>query len=203
MPPQNISLTAITLSITAILTTYIISKPLSKYGLSGTLRLVWEGDHLPSHIRASIDKLLAIEGNIKKEKKKINTLSVTIETAKLNSVDEIVMRDEDDVEEQDKEVQEQEQKEEKDYEIIGDTTPRNESHVPPPPKRHYILSQVPSLMTDLSRLSYVLDKFAAELDQVSSHSDADVKRRKKELSKKVVDMMEVCDGFIQECGLDS
>jgi len=201
MPPrnaQNLSLTAITLSITAILTTYIISKPLSKYGLSGTLRLVWEGDHLPSHIRVSIDKLLAIEGKIKKEKKKINTLSVTIETAKLNSVDEIVSQDKYDEE---KEEEEQEE-EEKDYEIIGDTT-RNESHVPPPPKRHYILSQVPSLMTDLSRLSYVLDKFAAELDQVSSHGDAEVKRRKKELSKKVVDMMEVCDGFIQECGLDS
>lgn len=198
MPPnaQNISLTTITLSITAILTTYIISKPLSKYGLSGTLRLAWEGDHLPSHIRVSIDKLLEIEGKIKKEKKKISTLSVTIETAKLNSVDEIVNQDKDDEDEKQEEEQEEE---EKDYEIIGDTT-RNETHVP---KRHYILSQVPSLMTDLSRLSYVLDKFAAELDQVSSHGDAEVKRRKKELSKKVVDMMEVCDGFIQECGLDS
>mmetsp|Transcript_8941 Transcript_8941/g.13521 ORF Transcript_8941/g.13521 Transcript_8941/m.13521 type:complete len:203 (-) Transcript_8941:136-744(-) len=197
---QNISLATITLSITAILTTYIISKPLSKYGLSGTLRLVWEGDHLPSHIRVSIDQLKAIEGKIKKEKKKINTLSVTIETAKLNSVDEIVRVS------QDKQAGEDaDEEEEKDYEIIGDTTTcttRNddESHVP---KRHYILSQVPSLMKDLGRLSYVLDKFAADLDQVSSHGDAEVKRRKKELSKKVVDMMEVCDGFIQECGLDS
>eukprot|EP00979_Chaetoceros_neogracilis_P013996 scaffold4290_cov213-Chaetoceros_neogracile.AAC.3 len=158
----------ITLSVTIIIATYLISKPVSKYGLSGALRLIWEGDHLPPHIRDCFDKLQQIDDTIKKQKKKLNRLGVTIETAKLNSVDEI--------------------------QIV------NNEHIP---KKHYILSQVPSLHKDLGIVSSALDKVAAELDQVVNHGVAEVKRQKKELSNRVVTMMGTCDGFIQECDIDT
>jgi hypothetical protein len=52
-------------------------------------------------------------------------------------------------------------------------------------------------------VSSALDKVAAELDQVVSHGVAEVKKQKKELSNRVVTMMGTCDGFIQECDIDT
>jgi len=69
-------------------------------------------------------------------------------------------------------------------------------------KKHYILSQAPSLSTDLSVLSYSLDKLAADVDTVQSHGDDDVRKRKKDLSKKIVQMMNVVDGFMKDCGVE-
>ena len=86
---QTVTISIVTTAAAAaIATTYLLTKPLiSKYGLSGTVRLIWEGDHLPPHIRECVDKLQDIEMKLKKEKRSMNRIKVVIETAKLNSVD--------------------------------------------------------------------------------------------------------------------
>ena len=68
-------------------------------------------------------------------------------------------------------------------------------------RRHYIVSQTPQITNELSSLSYNLDNLAARVHEVLSYGNADLKRRKKELSTKLVGMMEKVDGFISECGV--
>lgn len=146
------------------------------------------------------------------QKKKLNRVSVTIETAKLNSVDEII-------EEGEKDLEGSSSSSPNDSNGVGGgtlhptsedetgaSTSTSESKGEQPSThmiRHYILSQVPSLSKDLGMLSYKLDQLAAEVDAVQSHGDEDVKRQKKELSQKLVEMMGSCDGFMVECGVES
>lgn len=179
----------------AIATTYLLTKPLlSKYGLSGTLRLIWEGDHLPPHIRECVDELQDIEIKLKKEKRTINRIKVVIETAKLNSVDDDDGNNPLDPHDQGN----SSSREIRVGEVVGDDGNKLDSSI----KQHYILCQVPSLSKDLGSLSYNLDKLAAQVDGVASHGDTDVKTMKKELSSKIVDMMTICDEFIKECGIE-
>ena len=63
-----------------------------------------------------------------------------------------------------------------------------------------ILEQYPQIKKDLSMVSYRLDKVAAEVDSVQSHGNAEVKRRKKHLSRTLVGMMERADTLIASCG---
>ena len=59
-----------------------------RYGFRGTLRLLWEGDHLPPEIRDALDILNDVEQRLMpKEQHRLEQIEVTIETAKLNSVD--------------------------------------------------------------------------------------------------------------------
>jgi len=181
------------------LTTLVSSYLLSKYGLYGTIRLIWEGDHLPPEIRNALDTLDTIaENRIPKLGRKLDVIDCTVQLAKLNSVDN------DDVD--------------------TDSTPNattttvtSESDVittetaaitnttttesPPKPKKHYILSQIPKISKDLSTLSYNLDKVAAEVDAIKSHGDTKVKLKKKAISTLLVTMMEQVDGFMSECGV--
>merc|ERR1712071_550022 len=46
-----------TLTVIGITIAVISSKLISKYGVQGTLRLLWEGDHLPPEIREAMDEL--------------------------------------------------------------------------------------------------------------------------------------------------
>ena len=63
-----------------------------------------------------------------------------------------------------------------------------------------ILEQCPQIKKNLSMVSYRLDKVAAEVDSVQSHGNAEVKRRKKHLSRTLVGMMERADALIASCG---
>lgn len=61
---------------------------ISKYGVQGALRYIWEGDHHPPEIREAIDELDEIEEmQIPKILSKIDKIQVIIQTAYLNSVD--------------------------------------------------------------------------------------------------------------------
>lgn len=149
------------------------------------------------------------------QKKKLNRVSVTIETAKLNSVDEII----EERENYEKDLEDSSSSSPNDSNGVGGGTlhPTSEDETGASTStsvskgeqpsthmiRHYILSQVPSLSKDLGMLSYKLDQLAAEVDAVQSHGDEDVKRQKKELSQKLVEMMASCDGFMVECGVES
>lgn len=163
----KIALTATTFTAISLL----LYKPLSKYGIQGTLRLIWEGDAVPPHIRDQLDKLDVINSKLLKQSKKLKKIKTTIEMAKLNSVDGEVDEIED----------------------VDSTSP----------KRHYILIQIPSLEKDLGMLSYTLDQIAAEIDELNSHSDADLRQQKKDMSKRVVEMMNLCDSYLKECGVES
>jgi hypothetical protein len=159
-----------------------------------------------------MDTLASIQSKMIQQKKKLNRVSVTIETAKLNSVDEII-------EEGEKDLEGSSSSSPNDSNGVGGgtlhptsedetgaSTSTSESKGEQPSThmiRHYILSQVPSLSKDLGMLSYKLDQLAAEVDAVQSHGDEDVKRQKKELSQKLVEMMGSCDGFMVECGVES
>mmetsp|Transcript_32272 Transcript_32272/g.47047 ORF Transcript_32272/g.47047 Transcript_32272/m.47047 type:complete len:132 (-) Transcript_32272:256-651(-) len=71
---QTLAVTAITGTVT-ILTTIYITKSISQYGLSGTLRLLWEGDHLTPECRESMDTLDQVQNKtIPKLGKKIGTI---------------------------------------------------------------------------------------------------------------------------------
>ena len=177
------SITTITLSITTLVTTYLLTKSISKYGVSGAIRYIWEGDHLSPEVRYEMDQLESLEKQMRIQKKKMNKIGFVIETAKLNSVDEIVH----------------------DFDWNGEVEDTNtdgyendQLH-----KRHYILSQIPSLSKDLGMLSYNLDNMAAKVDSVQSHGDDSIKAQKKGLSHKLVEMMGICDEYMRECGVEA
>ncbi len=62
-------------------------KTVSRYGISGALRYVWEGDHLPPHIREVMLVLDKIKVKQRKLQKRLTDIEIMIEMAKLNSVD--------------------------------------------------------------------------------------------------------------------
>ena len=75
-------------SVTAAFVTYYLSKAISKYGAKGFVRLVWEGDHLEPNIREAWDALDGLEANaVPREMNRLEQVEISIETARLNSVD--------------------------------------------------------------------------------------------------------------------
>ena len=76
-----------TLTITTIVTTYYLTKSIRNYGIAGTLRYIWEGDHLSPEIRDAVDTLEEVELKLKKQKKKLDKVEIMIEVERLNSVD--------------------------------------------------------------------------------------------------------------------
>ena len=168
---------AVTVGLSCILARKLHHSLVVQYGgIVGALRMIWEGDHLPSHIRISLDTLEDIKDkHIAKENRRLEKIEIIIQAAKLNSVDH-------------------------EYEHIitnnENRSPTNNTVFP----KYYILTQEPSLKKDLSRLSQNLDKIAAKIDEVPSFDDVTVRCEKKILSKRVVEMMEVTDRYISECG---
>ncbi|KAL3799746.1 hypothetical protein HJC23_010396 [Cyclotella cryptica] len=59
-----------------------------------------------------------------------------------------------------------------------------------------IFQQNPELRKDIGMFSSRLDRLAARIDSVMSHSDEEVKRRKKQLSSKIVLLMTELDKII-------
>ena len=64
-----------------------------------------------------------------------------------------------------------------------------------------IFQQYPELRKDIGLFSARLDKLAATIDSIKSHSDDDVKSRKKQLSNKVVGLMNELDRMIASLNL--
>jgi len=191
-------------------------------GISGFLRFIWEGDHLPFETREAVDELERIEMKLlPKERRRLEKVEVAIQVAKLNSVDEEGEGDDDDAHDinnhgtiEDTSIRNSliNQDNEPTVKIINETKPNdlktqsmekqqetstnnNTKH------KHYILHQTPSLTKDLSTISYNLDKIASQVDAIQSYSDENVKSQKKKLSNELVKMMELVDGFVAECGI--
>ena len=232
MPNTNNKSTTI-LQTTAILTTSTTTLGLLYYlthksiqiinknygGISGFLRLIWEGDHLPWEIREAVDELERIEMKLlPKERRRLEKVEVAIQVAKLNSVDDDEDGNADDVNNHDN--TEDTFNENSLTNQDNGTTVKNINETKPnDPKprsmekhqetntnnntkhKHYILHQTPSLTKDLSTISYNLDKIASQVDAIQSYSDENVKGQKKKLSNELVKMMELVDGFLAECGI--
>ena len=129
-----------------------IYKSLSRYGLEGTLRYLWEGDPYPPQIRDAITRLEKVERAIDRESL-LERLEESLARARLDSVDDATT-----IEPQ------------------------------------WIVAHSPhDLEKDLAKVSHVLDVLAANVDEVQSHGDAEIKRRKTACSKQVVDMMARAD----------
>ena len=200
------SIATIALTMTTLASTYLITKAISKYGVSGTLRLLWEGDHIPPHIRDAINSLDDLANRaIPKQARKLDKVDCIIQLAKLNSVD-----DENYDSDAYYDIDDESAITNNTIASASTSATANSSNISTSSssntttssrRRHYIIAQTPQLTKDLSGLSYNLDKLAAEVDAVQSHGDSEVKRRKKELSTLLVKMMERVDGFMVECGV--
>ncbi|ACI64553.1 predicted protein [Thalassiosira pseudonana CCMP1335] len=64
-----------------------------------------------------------------------------------------------------------------------------------------IFQQNPELRKDIGVFSSRLDRLAATIDSVKSHSDEEVKRRKKQMSNKIVTLMTELDRLIASLNL--
>lgn len=85
----RIGIGSIGLATTSIIT-YYLKRTLSQYGVEGTLRLLWEGDHLPYEIRESMDELEDVNEKFEKKKfeAKIDQVEIVIQKAFLDSSDD-------------------------------------------------------------------------------------------------------------------
>lgn len=166
-------------TIISIVGTYATTNLISKYGLGGLLRLIWEGDHLSPEVRDAVDTLEDLEKRLlPKRKRDLNKIRLQIERAKLDSVDG------------------------GDENLSSDETTSFKS---PNEERgqlqnDIILMTSPAIKKDISMLSHNLDTLVAKIDSVQSHGNLEVKERKKKLSNLLVEMMRDVDELIQDCG---
>ena len=150
-------------------------------GIDGILRLLWEGDHLPPHLRQSMDQLEKIEGRMIKSETQLEHIEVLVEKARLDSVDgSTATADADDNNKEDKD---------------KDTLSAEEV-------KASLFQSNPELRTRIGIFSNKLDTIAAQIDDVKSHSDEEVKQKKKQLSNRIVQLMNEMDGMIASLNLE-
>jgi len=209
----SITITTLTLTLTTLASTYFITKKISQYGLAGSLRLLWEGDHLPPNIREAIDSLDELANRaIPKQGRKLDKIDCTIQLAKLNSVDDdgdddntgsYADNDNESVTTNTTTASASTTATANTAKTSSTSTSSNTTTSSASARRrHYIVSQTPQISKELITLSLNLDKLAAKVDAIQSHGDGDVRRRKKELSTLLVEMMDRVDAFISECGVE-
>jgi hypothetical protein len=191
---QTITLTII--ATTTIATTYFLSKSIYKYGLNGTIRLIWEGDHLPPEIREAVDILDDIGKKLKKNQKKLENVEIMVEVEKLNSVDVVNGSHCSGGSNVGDDGNNNDGINNTGSKTAGTSTSSSDTRI-------ITICPSASLSKQLSMLSYTLDKLAADTDSVKSYNDTHVKSRKREYSAAIVKMMEKVDGFLKECGIDS
>ena len=65
-------------------------RSVSKYGIKGTLRYIWEGDAYPPEVRKSLNQLEKVEQSIEREYI-LNRLEESLARAKLDSIDDVTI----------------------------------------------------------------------------------------------------------------
>jgi uncharacterized protein (DUF3084 family) len=146
----------------------VISNWYNKYrGIQGIVWYIWIGDYLPPDIRKAMGQLDSINEDMNDCESQLEGIEISVQRAVLDSVDgPAVSSDE-----------------------IMDGSSNEELQI-------QTFQQNPELRKDIGFLSTRLDKLAAQIDSVLSHSDDEVKNRKKELSNKVVGLMDEIDKLI-------
>eukprot|EP00577_Skeletonema_sp_RCC1716_P026783 CAMPEP_0113423178 /NCGR_PEP_ID=MMETSP0013_2-20120614/28875_1 /TAXON_ID=2843 ORGANISM="Skeletonema costatum, Strain 1716" /NCGR_SAMPLE_ID=MMETSP0013_2 /ASSEMBLY_ACC=CAM_ASM_000158 /LENGTH=189 /DNA_ID=CAMNT_0000311011 /DNA_START=11 /DNA_END=580 /DNA_ORIENTATION=- /assembly_acc=CAM_ASM_000158 len=143
-------------------------------GMEGLLRYVWIGDFLPPHIREAMDKLDNVNERMVEAETKLEEIEILIERVELESVDGPRRLPE-----------EQDQ----------DTVDNKEEF------KKQLFQRYPELRTKIGLFSSSLDKLAYTIDSINSHRDADVKTRKKQLSNKIVELMNSLDRMVSSLNL--
>eukprot|EP00577_Skeletonema_sp_RCC1716_P026628 CAMPEP_0113378436 /NCGR_PEP_ID=MMETSP0013_2-20120614/3698_1 /TAXON_ID=2843 ORGANISM="Skeletonema costatum, Strain 1716" /NCGR_SAMPLE_ID=MMETSP0013_2 /ASSEMBLY_ACC=CAM_ASM_000158 /LENGTH=190 /DNA_ID=CAMNT_0000260657 /DNA_START=11 /DNA_END=583 /DNA_ORIENTATION=- /assembly_acc=CAM_ASM_000158 len=144
-------------------------------GMEGMLRYVWIGDFLPPHIREAMDKLDNVNERMVEAETKLEEIEILIERVELESVDGPRLLPE-----------EQDQ----------DTVEDNKEEF-----KKQLFQRYPELRTKIGLFSSSLDKLAYTIDSINSHRDADVKTRKKQLSNKIVELMNSLDRMVSSLNL--
>lgn len=144
---------------------------ISSYGIIGICRYIWIGDHLPPSIRVSIDCLDEISKELTKCEAHLDRIEIIVQRALLESVDGPVGN--------------------ADHSDASGINPHSKEEI-----KNQIFQQNPDLRKDIGFLSSRLDRLAARVDSVLSHSDDEVKKRKKHSSTRVVELMDALDKLV-------
>ena len=156
-------------------------------GYKGLLRYIWVGDYLPPNLRQSMDKLDQVEIRITKSDQQLEEIEILIERARLESVDGSTTND--------ITTTEGTSIQQKQSQSINDKITQEEL-------TNRLFQQYPKLRTKIGIFSNKLDTLAACIDDIKSHSDDEVKTRKKYLSNRIVELMNGLDGMIATLNLE-
>ena len=184
-----LSLKSASVAATTILTTTLLiynHKTIQTYykeyrGYKGLLRFIWVGDYLTPKLRQSMDKLDQVERRITKSDEQLEQIDILIERTRLESVD------------------------------AGSTTTTKSNatsksdegeKITQEELTNRLFQQYPKLRTKIGIFSNKLDTLAACIDDIKSHSDDEVKARKKYLSNRIVELMNGLDGMIASLNLE-
>ena len=151
-------------------------------GYKGILQLIWVGDYLPPKLRKSMNELDKVEVRIVKSDQQLEQIEVLIERARLESVDgstKLTPRMKN-----------------------GNNNPQPQSQISQEELTNRLFQQYPQLRTKIGIFSNKLDTLAACIDDIKSHSDEEVKSRKKALSNRIVALMNSLDGMIATLNLE-
>lgn len=141
--------------------------------MEGIARLIWLGDFLPPQLRISMDKLDEIEALMLKSQQELEQIEISVERIRLESVDDDRTMTYSDA-------------------AAGTAASSEETT----DIQISVFRQKPELRTQIGVYSYKLDTLAASIDSVKSHSDDEVKRRKKQISNGIVKLMNDLDTII-------
>ncbi|KAL3794604.1 hypothetical protein ACHAWO_008333 [Cyclotella atomus] len=141
-------------------------------GFRGLIRYIWIGDHLPPSIRKSVNDLDEICHDMMKCEHQLEQIEIMIQRALLECVDGPTTMSTD----------------------MNDPNKTNTESKDEIQKQ--IFQQNPELRKDIGFFSTRLDRLAARIDSVLSYLDDEVKMRRKQLSNKVVELMEELDNMI-------
>mmetsp|Transcript_3704 Transcript_3704/g.8107 ORF Transcript_3704/g.8107 Transcript_3704/m.8107 type:complete len:191 (-) Transcript_3704:113-685(-) len=144
-------------------------------GMPGLLRLVWVGDCLPPHLRQSMDDLDKVEDRMCKSEDQLEQIEILVERARLESVDG----------------------------SSSATSQTPAADVNSDELKAQLFQQNPELRTRIGIFSNKLDTLAAIIDSIKSHSDEEVKRRKKQYSNRIVELMDELDRMIASLNLSA
>ena len=155
----------------------------TKYrGYKGILQLIWVGDYLPPKLRKSMNELDKVEVRIVKSDQQLEQIEVLIERARLESVDgstKLTPRMKN-----------------------GNSKPQPQAQISQEELTNRLFQQYPQLRTKIGIFSNKLDTLAACIDDIKSHSDDEVKSRKKALSNRIVALMNSLDDMIATLNLE-
>jgi hypothetical protein len=143
----------------------------SHRGIRGLIRYIWIGDHLPPSIRKSMDDLDDVSQDMTKCEHELELIEIMVQRALLECVDGPTLST--------------------DVNDSETTSAKSKDEI-----QKQIFEQNPELRKDIGFFSTRLDRLAARIDSVSSYSDYEVKKRKKQLSNNVVTLMEELDRMI-------
>lgn len=147
-------------------------------GMEGMLRYIWIGDFLPPHIRDAMDKLDNVSERMIKAEGQLEEIEILIGRVELESVDGPKLLPEQDT-----------------NNTVEETADDKEDF------KKQLFQRYPELRTKIGLFSSSLDKLAYTIDSINSHRDVDVKTRKKQLSNKIVKLMNTLDSMVSSLNL--